>query len=594
MILQELAHYYQRIAESGDGAIAPEGWVRRPIDYIIVLASGGDCISIQDNGQMEGKRRVAREELVPAIGKQALKHTNSGKDPNLLWDNAAFIFGLGNKGALKASSFDAEIQKWFNDIEDPALTDLKIFLRSMREKGAAKALIDRFRLTEEFEIRDPVLAFQWQPDGAMPIHHRQAIRAEYTRKCALENGGVTGNCLMTGVINAPIAMNETVIKGVWGAQTAGANIVSFNYRSFESYGKNERGGENSPISKQASFAYTTGLNKLLSYNSKQRLKVGDATVVFWSAEETLFESAFADFLDDVPKNVDNPARHTDAVKSLFNAPQHGAYLEDKSDIKFFVLGLAAPAKARLAVRFWQPSTVGEMAGCIRKYFLDIAIVHADYEAQYPTLYRLLLSIAPQGEAKNIPPNLAGETMRAILAGLPYPQMLLQAVIRRIRAEQAKKDDRTGKPVLNVSYPRAALIKAYINRITGKEELKVSLDENNINCAYRLGRLFATLERIQMRANPSINTTIRERFYGAASGTPVTVFPTLLKLKNHHIAKLSKGEAVNQEKLITAIMDGVNEFPAQLNLQDQGRFAIGYYHQRQVFFKPKNIGQGEQP
>ena len=174
-------------------------------------------------------------------------------------------------------------------------------------------------------------------------------------------------------------------------------------------------------------------------------------------------------------------------------------------------------------------------------------------------------------------------MRAILTGQPYPQTLLQSAVRRIRAERSKKDERTGKPVQNVSYPRAALIKACINRSAKKEELKVSLDESNTNHAYRLGRLFAALERVQERANPSINTTIRERFYGAASGTPVTVFPTLLKLKNHHIAKLNKGEAVNQEKLIGAILDGVNDFPAQLNLQDQGRFAIGYYHQRQAFF-----------
>ena len=224
-----------------------------------------------------------------------------------------------------------------------------------------------------------------------------------------------------------------------------------------------------------------------------------------------------------------------------------------------------------------------MSAKIRQYFEDTKIVHANYEKPYLSLFRLLVATASLGKPENIPPNLAGEFMRAILTGQPYPQTLLQAAVRRIRAEQSKKDERTGKPVQNVSYPRAALIKACINRSAKKEELKVSLDESNTNHAYRLGRLFAALERVQERANPSINTTIRERFYGAASGTPVTVFPTLLKLKNHHIAKLNKGEAVNQEKLIGAILDGVNEFPAQLNLQDQGRFAIGYYHQRQAFF-----------
>ena len=166
-------------------------------------------------------------------------------------------------------------------------------------------------------------------------------------------------------------------------------------------------------------------------------------------------------------------------------------------------------------------------------------------------------------------------MRAILSGSPYPATLLQAAVRRIRAEQ------------EINYPRAALIKAYINRSSEKEELKVSLDENNTNPAYRLGRLFAVMEHIQERASPNINATIRDRYYGAASATPVTVFSTLLKLKNHHIAKLNKGEAVNQEKLIGAIMnygfDGTLGFPPTLSLPYQGRFAIGYYHKRQSFF-----------
>ena len=586
MILQELARYYQRVAESGDGAIAPEGWIRRPVDYFIVLAPGGSCISIASNWWMEGKRRIARGELVPAIGKQALKHTNSGKDPNLLWDNAAFILGLGNKGTLKASSFDAEIEKWFDAIEDPALSDLKIFLRTMRVDGAAKALIERFGLVEEFELRDPILAFQWQPDGPIPIHHRASIRAEYERKRALEVDGVKGNCLMTGATDVPIATNETVIKGVWGAQTSGANIVSFNYRSFESYGKREKGGENSPISKQASFAYTTALNQLLSQNSKQRLRVGDATAVFWSEKETRLENEFADLFDEPSKYDDDPARHTRAVEALLNSPNSGVYSEEERNINFFVLGLAAPAKARLSVRFWHMGTVGKMAERIRDHFIDIAIVHAAYEKPHLSLYLLLKSIASLEDSKNIPPNLAGEFMRAILAGLPYPQTLLQAAVRRIRAER------------EVTYPRAALIKACLNRQSRyspsqEKEIAVSLDDSNTNPGYRIGRLFAALEKIQEEASPGLNATIRDRYYGAASSTPVTIVSNLMKLKNHHLAKLEEGRKRYFEKLIGQIMSDINDFPAHLSLADQGRFAIGYYHQRQAFFtKSESKTKGE--
>jgi CRISPR-associated protein Csd1 len=193
-----------------------------------------------------------------------------------------------------------------------------------------------------------------------------------------------------------------------------------------------------------------------------------------------------------------------------------------------------------------------------------------------------------GKSENIPPNLGGDVMRAILSGRSYPLTLLQGAVRRIRAEQAKKDER-GNSAMNVTYPRAAIIKACLNRQvrisqTYEKELTVTLDTTNINSGYRLGRLFAVLEKIQEEANPGINATIRDRFYGAASSTPVTVFSNLMKLKNHHLAKLDNpGRRVNFERLIGEIMGAVNDFPAHLGLSDQGRFAIGYYHQRQAFF-----------
>ncbi|MCL4491530.1 MAG: type I-C CRISPR-associated protein Cas8c/Csd1, partial [Nitrospirae bacterium] len=155
-----------------------------------------------------------------------------------------------------------------------------------------------------------------------------------------------------------------------------------------------------------------------------------------------------------------------------------------------------------------------------------------------------------------------------------------SAIRRIRAEQ------------EVTYPRASLIKAVLVRKARykneKEEIAMGLDAGNTNAGYRLGRLFAVLEKIQEEASPGINATIRDRFYSSASSTPVTVFSHLLKLKNHHIAKLeNKGRAVNFEKLVGEIVDDINDFPAHLSLDDQGRFAVGYYHQRQDFFKKKD-------
>ncbi len=567
MILQALCDYYKRKPD-----LPRLGFETKAIPFVIEINSVGQLVQIEDTRSLEGKKKIARNFIVP----QGLKKS-FGVAANLLWGNAEYVLGICNEGDPKKvkerhTAFQAKLDT-ISAQTDTGLAAVRSFLKSP----------DRARLEanphwQEILITKPDMTFRLQGDPEL-ICQRPAIREGLGTASAKE---IT--CLVSGEPDGVSDANgkpdglHWSIQGVWGAQSSGANIVSFNKAAFNSFGKEQ--GANAPVGKRAAFAYTTALKHLLSKESTQRIQVGDTSTVFWSEIHTELEDSFADFLNEPSK--DDPARRTRAIEALFKAPQTGAFSDEGGNTRFYVLGLA-PNAARISIRFWQVGTVAEMSAQIRQYFEDTKIVHANYEKPYLSLFRLMVSTASLGKSENITPNLAGEFMRAILTGQPYPQTLLQAAVRRIRAEQSKKDERTGKPVQNVSYPRAALIKACINRSAKKEELKVSLDESNTNHAYRLGRLFAALERVQERANPSINTTIRERFYGAASGTPVTVFPTLLKLKNHHIAKLNKGEAVNQEKLIGAILDGVNEFPAQLNLQDQGRFAIGYYHQRQAFF-----------
>jgi CRISPR-associated protein Csd1 len=392
-----------------------------------------------------------------------------------------------------------------------------------------------------------------------------------------------GQCLVSGEI-APIAKLHPATP-VPGSQ-ATAKLHSFNLEPFGSYGNDK--GANAPVSNKATFEYTTALNHLLSSrgrpSKRQCLQVGDAWTVFWSDRPTVFETGVVDIFGD--PIGDDPDSDTGAIVSLFKAIEIGLLENNEGGARFFVLGLA-PNIARIAIRYWHHGTVAEMAARIKQYFEELKIVHGDGEREHLSISAILASTANdtkfdskkpnlvyhKGKYFDVKPNLGGELMHSIFADLTYPQTVLAAVVRRIRAEH------------EVTYPRVALIKACINRDKRKfnrskeEELKMSLDENNTNAAYRLGRLFAVLERIQEEANGK--ATIRERYYGAASGTPVVVFPTLLKLKNHHIGKLeNKGRAINLEKLIGAIVQGVNEFPAQLDLKEQGRFAIGYYHQKQ--------------
>ncbi|GMU45299.1 MAG: hypothetical protein AMXMBFR26_00810 [Porticoccaceae bacterium] len=579
MILQALNRYYER-AEY----LPREGWVRRGVDYMIVLDKQGQCVGLDPIGEQKNGKTVPSEILVTAIGKQAMKHTNSGKDANLLWDNASFVFGTGNKGRIKLASFLDTLTAWFAGVSDLGVEAIRTFCLNLQSNPeSVSALTERFHVKEDFEKRDPVLVFRLVGDVEY-VHMRPAVRHAYegTMTALGSDSALQGNCLVTGEIGVRLVPNESVIKGVWGGQQAGCNIVSFNARAFESYGKRNRNGENAPISLRASFAYTTALNHLLAKGSRQRIQVGDASTVFWAEEEHEFETALADLFGESPK--DDPDRGTDALRALYRAVETGRFAVGSDDTRFYVLGLA-PNAARIAVRFWDTAPAIELARRIRQHFDDIAVARSPRDPEHLSLFRLLTATAVQGKADNIPPNLGGEVMRAILEGLPYPATLLNAAVQRCRAEQ------------QVSHPRAAAIKGWLNREARRrqlpqEEFSPMLDTDHPSAAYRLGRLFAVLEKIQEEASPGLNATIRDRYYGAASSSSATVFPILLKLKNHHLGKLDeRGRKVlyrafqdnKPDDYIGLILDGVSEIPSSLTLPDQGRFALGYYHQRQAFF-----------
>ncbi len=573
MILQALHAYYARKSADPESSLAQPGFEWKEIPFVIEIDAQGNPVQIEDTREGEGKRKRARAFLVPQGVKRAVNIA-----ANLLWDNAAYVLGVATK--RKPKRVEEQRQAFITKIESlpaPALTDagVQAVLRFLRRTHTDS--LSQWPEWQEIVETVPNLTFRLQGDRDLVCQRPATVEALRTEQ---DTTNADGLCLVTGE-TGEIERLHTAIKGVWGAQTSGANIVSFNLDAFSSYGKTQ--GANAPVGKHAAFSYTTALNHLLRKDSSQRLQVGDASVVFWADRPTEWETGVVDIFGEPTK--DDPDKNIRAVKSLYTAIDHGLLENDTGQTRFFALGLA-PNASRIAIRFWQHGTVAEMAGRIKQHFDDLEIERSPRDPPHLSLFRLLVCVATQGKADNIPPNLGGELMRSILTGLPYPQTLLAAAVRRIRAER------------EVTYARAAVIKGWINRATRyanpiiKEELRMSLDEANMNVGYRLGRLFAVLEKIQEEANPGINATIRDRFYGAASSTPVTVFSTLLKLKNHHFSKLeNRGRAVNLEKRVGEIMEGLNDFPAQLPIADQGRFAIGYYHQRQDFFKPTNAKEG---
>lgn len=576
MILQSLAGYYRRIAEEGGSDVAPEGFEKKGIPFIIVINRDGKFIELQDTREGERNRSIPRMFMVP----KGLKKS-SGIVANLLWDTPAYVVGrhkpdskkdteyLLNRAVEQFKSFKNKIIETFP--EKNRDNGVKAVLRFL--DGGTFNLLFVHPSWKEIEEKGLNVSFRLDSDTCLICQ-----RPEVLKQLSGSPGGKDTTmltdlrvCLVSGEMDEATRLH-TAIKGVWGSQTSGANIVSFNLGAFRSFAKEQ--GLNAPVGKKAEFAYTTAINTLLAKGSKQRLQVGDATTVFWAEKKNEFEDVFADFFGESAK--ENPDQAIQAIRILYESPKAGAPPITEDYTPFYVLGLA-PNAARIAIRFWHAGTVGETAQHIRRHFDDCAVVHSPNQPQYLSLFRMLVSTALQSKSENIPPNMAGDFMKAILSGGLYPRTLLAAAIRRCRAER------------EITYPRAALIKGILARLAriskrSEKEVDMALDAENANIGYRLGRLFAVLEKIQEEANPGINATIRDRFYGAASGTPVTAFPHLMKLKNHHIAKLeNRGRAVNIEKLISEVMGGINDFPSHLSLQDQGRFAVGYYHQRQAFF-----------
>jgi len=573
VILQALAKYYERIPN-----VAEEGFQKQDISFIIILNKHGDFVGLHDTREGEGKKRKGRSFMVPKAVKRTIKPA-----ANLLWDNPAYVLGcpkpdkkknlnaLAERAKEQQKCFLNHITETFSD--NPADEGIKAVVSFLINSDYETVF--RNPLWQEIEASGANITFQLEGDTEL-ICQREAVRNAITTAFKTDSSD-SQICLITGRPDTPARLH-TAIKGVWGAQSSGANIVSFNLDAFKSFGKEQ--GYNAPVGVKSEFAYTTALNTMLTKGSRQRIQVGDASTVFWAEKKHELEDWFADIFGEPAKG--DSEQDNAAIKALFKAPETGAKPVLDDSTKFYVLGLS-PNASRIAIRFWYAGTVAEVEENIRQHFKDIEIEHAPHNPSYLSLFRLLVSTALQGKSDNIQPNLAGDFMRAILASIPYPATLLSSAVRRIRAEH------------EITYPRASLIKAVLIRnarfykTKQTKEVGMSLDTSNTNTGYRLGRLFAVLEKVQEEASPGINATIRDRFYGSASSVPVTVFPHLMKLKNHHIAKLeSKGRAVNLEKIIGEIVDDIKDFPGHLSLDDQGRFAVGYYHQRQDFFKKKDI------
>jgi CRISPR-associated protein Csd1 len=614
VILQALDDYYRRRCADPEPArrLAAYGLEFKEIGFVLELDGEGALKAVVDLRRQVGSRKVGTPWLVPMAVKRA-----SGIRANLFWDNAEYVLALADPKKLDAARAKGredeyrarllEMQQAFveriESLPAAATSDAGVaaVLKFLRSDAAGQVIAlgagDEIA-PPTFRLIDDVGRLVSQRPGVAP-HLVPAGTDDQTDDESDAGDDPTAMCLVSGEL-APVARLHSAIKGVWGAQTSGGNIVSFNLDAFNSFGKAQ--GINAPVGRPGAFAYTTALNALLQRDSAQRLQVGDATAVFWAQRADGIEDELARLIGAAG---DDPDAHAQQVRALYESIRSGAFDGARGDNRFFVLGLA-PNAARLAVRFWHAGPLRELAQRIRQWFDDLAVARAPQDPQHPTLFALLVATAVQSKADNVSPHLAGDLMHSLLEGLPLPETALQAVVQRCRAEQARKSD-TGKPVPNVNYARAALMKACINRLVragrleGKE-ITVDLDEGSPDAAYQLGRLFAAYERIQADASGrDLNRSVRDAYFGSAMSNPASVFPRLIALNQIHMRDLRRsapGLHVVRDRLLGEIWGRLPpdyRFPTSQPLAERARFALGYYHQREAFYaKADDTAEPNQP
>jgi CRISPR-associated protein Csd1 len=590
MILQDLQQYYHLLSSDPDSGVAPRFYTSAPVSFAFKLSVHGKLLSVIPLYDMKGKKKIVGRQLVP---EQVVR--TSKPLANYLCDNSGYVLGVDKKGKPERSTqtFQAFVElheQVLAGVADAGATALLSFLRPREAGDCSESVLQEYK---EDLLAGGNIVFMLDGDTGY-LHQRPALRTAWERYRQRTHSDTVAQCLVTGEVR-PIASVHPAIKGVAGAQSTGAAVVSFNADAYCSYGKTQ--SLNAPISEKAAFAYTTALNYLLG-SRKNSVLLGDTTTVFWAEQRGQEELLFSELMSGLP-DTSTPEISSETTQLLSDTLQrmrNGQSIRELQldpDVRMHILGLA-PNAARISVRFYQTQPFG---GLLERYIQhqdDMEVVpDGRSPREVAPIWRLFDETAVAGKRENVPSALITGTANAIWAGLPYPHSLYQAIIMRIRADK------------EINATRAGIVKACLTRWQrrdhgNEEEFTVALNEESTQRGYLLGRLFALLEKAQMNAQGTgLNRTIRGTYFGSASATPATVFPQLLRLVQYHIAKSESNVWVDREigkvldKLAVEPGSASNPwgFPTTLNLKEQGLFMLGYYQQRQDLYRPRrNLNQ----
>jgi len=561
MILESLCDLAGREKLLASGDYEP-----KPVAWIIAIGEGGRFLHLSSTATaVDGGKPRPKTMYIPRR-----RGRTSAAVPDFLVDKSEYVLGVdpGAAGrdlrppedlARRRALFAELVKKAADGTGSELLATIAAFLDSDTERARCIAELEG----QGFAGND---LFTFECRGKL-AHEAPGVR-EWFSGARQEKGAPMSQCLVCGNVR-PIVDKHPLVR-VPGGSTSGLALVSFNSDAFESYGL-ERNG-NAPVCRECADAYTTALNRLLNprYPDCDGTILGrrfvrlssDTTAVFWAEEESPAVDLFSSLFDSADP---------DAVREVLDAPWKGRQAAAISG-RFFCLVISG-AQGRAVLRGVHTGTVEQAEANVREYFECLEVTGADVLP----LYRLLGAAALQGKADNLPPGLPGEMFLAIMSGRALPRKLLWLAAQRCRAERM------------VTRERAALLRACLSFKRTDMEVKVSLDRENIRPGYRLGRLLSVLEQLQ--TSQRAKGTIVERFYGAASTRPATVFPGLIRLAQHHVPKSNR--PVFYQRQLGEVLDGIPSFPATLNLEEKGLFALGYYQQRQEFFRgPATVSEKE--
>ena len=591
MLIHALCDYYDILAK--EGKVLPEGYSSVKIHYLISLTEDGKMDGIidhQDTVQVPSGKKL-KEKKVPKDLQMPKRTEKSGIEANIAEHRSLYIFGLNldkdiltpddrtNKAQKSHQAFVEANLGFIEGLHSPLIDAFRSFLLNWKPEDETENpwLLG---LGKDYGKSDYAFCLSGHPECL--LHEEKEFKEKweqwYQDKKAKEKDSHIAQDAISGE-QTSIARIHNKIKGVYGGLATGSVLVGFNNPSENSYGNEQ--SYNSNISETAMNKYTEALNYLLS-SDRHKVLIDDMTVVFWAMDTgEACENLLMDILFGQSDKM--KAEQTERMLAkLFQDAGKGTVGGERltldgidENVDFYMMGLK-PNSSRLSLKFLVRKKYADILWNIARFQNDLQMGKEFHSVSIMRIKRELLSQKSKNEKVN--PALLSSLMESMINGTRLPVSLLENVLRRVKADPGDQ---------KVNAVRAGIIKAWINRASKKEELKVALDRENYRPAYLCGRLFAVLEKIQQEASGnSLNRTIKDGYFASASARPSMVFPKLIRLSQYHLNKVKSPVYFN--KLTGEIIGHLDGgFPDTLFLKEQGEFVVGYYQQYQSFFEKKN-------